>query len=99
MTYKIYYANMGLAVRKEKKIRPVVVVDEYNNRVRVHCVTCRNKDDRPDYYVPLNPYKVYGNVEVSRYYWIDKKYLLDCVRECTTSEVEAINRGIERWSK
>ena len=33
MQYKIYYADMGKAVCKEKKKRPVVVVAENGNKV------------------------------------------------------------------
>lgn len=80
MKYSIYYANMR-CVHPEKKTRPVVVVAEQGNRVKVHCVTCRNKSDRPDFYVPLNHYMISGNVEVKRSYWIDKKFLLDYVKE------------------
>lgn len=90
MKYSIYYANMR-CVHPEKKTRPVVVVAEQGNRVKVHCVTCRCKADRPDFYVPLNHYMISGNVEVKRSYWIDKRFLLDYVRDCTTSEIEAIN--------
>ena len=99
MQYRIYYADMAKAVCKEKKKRPVVVVAEQGNKVKVHCVTCRNKQDRPSFYVPLNNYLVSGNVEVSHYYWINKKFLLNYVRDCTSSEQEAIYKGCKRWEK
>ena len=99
MQYRIYYADMAKAVCKEKKKRPVVVVAEPGSKVTVHCVTCRNKQDRPSFYVPLNNYLVSGNVEVSHYYWINKKFLLNYVRDCTSSEQEAIYKGCKRWEK
>lgn len=99
MQYKIYYADMGKAVCKEKKKRPVVVVAENGNKVKVHCVTCRNKEDRSNFYVPLNNYLVNGNVEVNHYYWIDKKYLLNFVRDCTMNEQENIYKGCMKWRK
>lgn len=99
MTYTIFYADMGKAVCREKKTRPVVVVAENGNKVKVHCVTCRNKDSRPNYYVPLNPYMVSGNVEVNHYYWIDKKFLLKRIRDCTTSEITAIANGASKYER
>lgn len=86
---KIYYADMAKAFkRKDYKKRPVVVLEDLGDTVKVMKVTSRNRDDK--YHARMNNFLIYGFCDVSHVYRIPKKYLMGFVRECTTSETEGI---------
>ena len=86
---RIYYADMAKAFkRKDYKRRPVVVLEDLGDMVKVMKVTSRNRDDK--YHTRMNNFLIYGFCDVSHVYKIPKKYLMGFVRDCTTSEIENI---------
>ena len=92
--YKIYWCNLGKAVgNPEIGVRPIVSTGFVNGKVKVFQITSRNRNDR--YHVRMNHYMVRGFCGMSYYYLIDRKYLLDYCRDCTTSEVDAMNQKIK----
>ena len=92
--YKIYWCNLGKAVgNPEIGVRPIVSTGIVNGKVKVFQITSRNRNDR--YHVRMNHYMIRGFCGMSYYYLIDKKYLLDYCRDCTTSEVDAMNQKIK----
>lgn len=92
--YKIYWCNLGKAVgNPEIGVRPIVSTGIVNGKVKVFQITSRNRDDR--YHVRMNHYMIRGFCGMGYYYLIDKKYLLDYCRDCTTSEMDAMNQKIK----
>lgn len=92
--FRIYYADLAKALKdKSFKVRPVVVVEEDEKNVKVFAITSRNRFGK--YYIHMNNYKVYGMCNTSRLYTIPKKYLLNYVRDCTTSETEPIRQRLD----
>lgn len=93
--YSIYYADMGKATGIEDMgKRPVVCIEISENKAKVYKITSRYKKGK--YYARINNYIVNGFCCVSKYYTIDKKYLLNYKRDCTLSEIEAINKVIKK---
>lgn len=87
--FKIYFADMAKATgKKEIKKRPVVVIKESGNYVSVLKITSRNKDD--EFHVRMNNFIIHGFCDISHIYKIERRYLLRWMRNCTSSEVEAI---------
>ena len=92
--YKIYWCNLGKAVgNPEIGVRPIVSTGIVNGKVKVFQITSRNRDDR--YHVRMNHYMIRGFCGMGYYYLIDKKYLLDYCRDCTTSEMDTMNQKIK----
>lgn len=87
--FYIYFADMAKATkRSEYKKRPVVVVEDNGNTVKVFNITSRMKDGEK--YVHMNNYKIYGYCNTGKLFTISKKFLKNFVRSCTTSEQEEI---------
>ena len=96
--FKICYADLAKAFgKKEFKRRPVVIMEDFGDSVKILKVTSRNRDDK--YHVRMNNFLIYGFCDVSKFYIIKKKYLLSYVRDCTTSESEAIKNKINFQEK
>lgn len=91
MMYKIYYADLGKATGvKEIGRRPVVVVGQKGDKLKCYKVTSRMRNDFR--HIRLNSYMVSGYCDVSQAYYINKKYLNGFKRNCTTTEMDAINK-------
>lgn len=87
--YQIYTARLDLALVPEAKIRPVVVMEEHGNSVKIAAITSRWHDGEAGY-IKLNDYLVHGYVNVRRTHTIGKQFLKKYVRDCTLSEQEEI---------
>ena len=93
--YKIYFADMGKGTRiKAMGKRPVVCTEINGDFAKVYKVTSRYKNDK--YHIRINNYIVNGFCCLATCYTINKKYLLGFKRDCTTSEIEAINKVIKK---
>lgn len=96
--FKICYADLAKAFgKKEFKRRPVVIMEDLGDSVKILKVTSRNRDDK--YHVRMNNFLIYGFCDISECYIIKKKYLLNYVRDCTASESEAIKNKINFQEK
>ena len=93
-----YNENLVISVavdktnKKEIKKRPVVVIKESGNYVSVLKITSRNKDD--EFHVRMNNFIIHGFCDISHIYKIERRYLLRWMRNCTSSEVEAIEEKL-----
>lgn len=89
--YKIYFADLGKATgNKEIGKRPVVFVGVVDGKAKVYKITSRNRNDKK--HIRMNSYIISGFCDISQYYLIDTKYLMSYKRDCTKSEIDAINK-------
>ena len=94
--YTIYYANLRKGLHdSNEKIRPVVIVGEEEKNVKVLAITSRYKSDK--YHVKMNNFLIHGCCDVGNIYKINKKYILQYVRGCTESEVNAIENKLGKF--
>lgn len=92
------YANLSKAVENGMKFRPVVVFEESGNRVKVFSITSRmisSENNKDGNFVKMNSYKTKGWCDVGTEIEIDKKYLNNMLRECTTTEMDAIQTAVK----
>lgn len=71
-------------------IRPVVSVKKDGDYYIVYEITSRNREN--NVCVRMNHYKVHGFCEVLHKYRIHKTYMRKFIRDCTKSEIDAINK-------
>lgn len=89
--YKVYFADLGKATGiKEIGKRPVVSVGLIDGKAKVYKITSRNREDYK--HIRMNTYIISGYCDISKFYLIDKKYLISYQRDCTKSEIEAIDK-------
>lgn len=99
--YTIYFANMAKATGiEELKKRPVVVIgkNKSNGKLKVIGITGRNRNGMSTF-VHMDSFKLHGYCDVSHFFEIDKKYLMDYRRACTPAEESRINEGIKMHMK
>ena len=88
--YKIFFCDLAKATNnKEIGKRPVVSVGLVDGKYKVYKITSRYKVGSK--YVRMNPYIIRGYCDVSQYYLVDKKHFISFQRDCTSSEIDAIN--------
>lgn len=93
--YQIYICDFKKAGLYQIGTRPVVVTKKENGSYIVYKITSRERNDK--YHVRLNNYMIYGYCDISGWYKLDKKCLLKYIRDCTTSEIQAIDEGIRKF--
>ena len=94
--FRICYADLSKAFKNnEFKRRPVVVIEDLGNNVKVLKITSRNRNDK--YHVRMNNFLIYGFCDISHCYIIPKRYLISNVRDCTISEMESITSKVDKY--
>lgn len=95
--YKIYFADMGKATGvPQMGTRPVVVVKGDKNTVTVYKITSRMREDKR--HVRMNNYVIVGFCDISKSYTINKKFLKNFKRYCTTSEINSIQARAKEYN-
>lgn len=92
--YQIYICDFKKANIPQAGVRPVVVT-KMGNKCIVYKITSRERNDK--YHVRLNNYMIHGYCDISGWYKLDRCCLLNYVRDCTTSEIQAIDEGIKKF--
>lgn len=91
--YKIHIADMGAATGlREMGKRPVVVISRNNQDGKVSVLKITSRMRSGSYYVRMNNYIISGFCNAHEIFTIDAKHVKKMIRDCTKSEVDAINK-------